>query len=112
MDLKGIYPALTTPFAPDGSVAIPRLRENIARYNKTRLAGYVLNGSTGESVLLRWDEIERVWEAARQAAAPEKLSSPERPRNPPPRPSTTPIAPRPSDATWPWCARRTTSSRR
>jgi dihydrodipicolinate synthase/N-acetylneuraminate lyase len=73
MDLKGIYPAVTTPFAPDGSVAIPRLRENIARYNKTRLAGYVLNGSTGESVLLRWDEIERVWEAARQAAAPGKI---------------------------------------
>ena len=73
MDLKGIYPAVTTPFAADGSVAIPRLRENIARYNKTRIAGYVLNGSTGESVLLRWEEIERVWEAARESAAPGKI---------------------------------------
>jgi 4-hydroxy-2-oxoglutarate aldolase len=73
MDLKGIYPAVTTPFATDGSVAISRLRENIARYNKTRIAGYVLNGSTGESVLLRWEEIERVWEAAREAAAPGKI---------------------------------------
>jgi 4-hydroxy-2-oxoglutarate aldolase len=73
MDLKGIYPAVTTPFAADGSVAIPRLRENIARYNKTRIAGYVLNGSTGESVLLRWEEIERVWESARDSAAPGKI---------------------------------------
>ena len=56
MNLKGIYPAVTTPFAADGSVAISRLRENIARYNRTRIAGYVLNGSTGESVLLRWEE--------------------------------------------------------
>jgi len=72
-DLKGIYPAVTTPFAADGSVALNRLRENIARYNKTRVTGYVLNGSTGESVLLRWEEIERVWEAARDSAAPGKI---------------------------------------
>jgi 4-hydroxy-2-oxoglutarate aldolase len=68
MDLGGIFAAVTTPFAADGSISIPRLRENIARYNRTRLSGYVLNGSTGESVLLRWDEIERVWEAGREAA--------------------------------------------
>lgn len=73
MDLRGIYPAVTTPFAADGSLAISRLRENLTRYNKTRVAGYVLNGSTGESVLLRWEEIERVWEAARDAAAPGKI---------------------------------------
>jgi len=73
IDLKGIYPAVTTPFAADGSVAISRLRANIGRYNQTRVAGYVLNGSTGESVLLRWDEIERVWAAARDAAAPGKI---------------------------------------
>src|SRR6185437_11060783 len=72
-DLKGIYPAVTTPFSADGSVALSRLRENIARYNKTRVAGYVLNGSTGESVLLRWEEIERVWDAARDSAAPGKI---------------------------------------
>src|SRR5262249_50267395 len=72
-DLKGIYPAVTTPFTADGSVALARVHENIARYNKLRVAGYVLNGSTGESVLLKWDEIEHVWEAARAAAAPGKI---------------------------------------
>src|ERR1700730_886423 len=73
MDLHGIFAAVTTPFAPDGAVSLERLRENITRYNQTRLAGYVLNGSTGESVLLRWEEIERVWETAREAAGPGKL---------------------------------------
>src|ERR1700690_4012305 len=72
MNLQGIFPAVTTPFAPDGGVSLARLRENIARYNQTRLAGYVLNGSTGESILLRWAEVDRVWEAAREAAAPGK----------------------------------------
>lgn len=71
--LQGIFPAVTTPFTSDGAVSLSRLRDNISRYNETRLSGYVLNGSTGESVLLRWDEIERVWAAAKEAAAPGKI---------------------------------------
>lgn len=71
--LSGIFPPLTTTFAADGSVDVIRLRENIQRYNGTRLSGYVLNGSTGESVLLRWAEIEEVWATAREAAAAEKI---------------------------------------
>ena len=55
------------------AVALTRLRENIARYNKTGLAGYVSNGSTGESVLLKWEEVYRVWETARDSAAPGKI---------------------------------------
>src|SRR5271168_1446509 len=73
MTLQGIFPPLTTPFAPDGTVALACLRENIARYNGTGLAGYVINGSTSESVLLRWEEIYRVWETAKDAAAPGKI---------------------------------------
>jgi 4-hydroxy-2-oxoglutarate aldolase len=73
MNLRGIFPALTTPFAADGSVALDKLRENIARYNATRIAGYVVIGSTGESVLLSFDEVERIWAAVREAAAPGKL---------------------------------------
>jgi 4-hydroxy-2-oxoglutarate aldolase len=72
MNLHGIFPPLTTPFAPDGSIAPTRLRENIARYNRIGLAGYVVNGSTSESVLLRWEEVYRLWETAKDAAAPGK----------------------------------------
>jgi len=73
MKLHGIFPPLTTPFNHDGSLALDHLRQNIARYNRTRLAGYVVIGSTGESVLLSRDEIERIWDAAREAASPDKL---------------------------------------
>ena len=73
MRFEGIFAALTTPFASDGSLALHKLRENLARYNGTHLSGYVIAGSTGESVLLASDEIDRVWNTARECAAPGKL---------------------------------------
>jgi len=73
MRFEGIFAALTTPFASDGSVALDRLGENIARYNRTHLRGYVVVGSTGESVLLGPEEIDRIWGTAREFAAPGKL---------------------------------------
>ena len=73
MKIEGIFAALTTPFAPGGSIAVDRFRENLARYNGTHLSGYVVVGSTGESVLLTFDEIDRIWSTAREFAAPGKL---------------------------------------
>jgi len=72
MKLQGIFPPLTTPFSNDGEIDLSRLQSNIRLYNQTRLAGYVMNGSTSESVLLTWDEIERLWAVAREFAAPGK----------------------------------------
>jgi 4-hydroxy-2-oxoglutarate aldolase len=67
--LKGIIPALTTPFEAHGAVALGRMRENIGTYNRTGLSGYLAFGSTGESVLLDRAEFERVLAAVREAAA-------------------------------------------
>jgi 4-hydroxy-2-oxoglutarate aldolase len=72
MNLHGIFPPVTAPFGADGAVALGRLRENLARYNRVGLAGYVMNGSTSESVLLRWDEVYRIWETAKETATPGK----------------------------------------
>ena len=73
MRFEGILAALTTPFASDGSLALDKFRENLARYNRTHLRGYVVVGSTGESVLLSFDEIDRLWNTAREFAAPGQL---------------------------------------
>jgi 4-hydroxy-2-oxoglutarate aldolase len=73
MKLEGIFSALTTSFSADGTVALDKLRENIGRYNQTKLTGYLSTGSTGESVLLEYEEIERIWMATREAAAPDKV---------------------------------------
>jgi 4-hydroxy-2-oxoglutarate aldolase len=73
MKLHGIFAPLTTPFDAEGSVALGQVRNNVALYNKTKLAGYVPNGSTSESVLLLWEEVYEIWEAVRDAAAPGKI---------------------------------------
>jgi 4-hydroxy-2-oxoglutarate aldolase len=73
MKLDGVFSPLTSPFAPDGGVALGCFRENIARYNQTGIKGYVINGSTSEAVLLQWKEVHSYWEAAREAAAPGKI---------------------------------------
>jgi 4-hydroxy-2-oxoglutarate aldolase len=69
MDLSGIFAALTTPFSPDGSVSLADLKHNIHRYNGTDLAGYVVLGSTGESVMLSGAEMDKILVAALEAVA-------------------------------------------
>jgi 4-hydroxy-2-oxoglutarate aldolase len=73
MEFRGIFPALTTPYEADGEVSLAGLKENIRRYNKTGLAGYVVIGSTGESVLLGREEADAILAAVKEVAAPEKL---------------------------------------
>jgi 4-hydroxy-2-oxoglutarate aldolase len=72
MDLRGIYPALTTPFAADGSVALDDLKHNVRRYNGTDVAGYAVMGSTGEAVMLTPVETDAVLATAKEAADPSK----------------------------------------
>jgi len=73
MKLNGIFTAITTPFNAEGAVAVDRLQENIARYNRLPLAGIVAVGSTGESVLLTRAEVEQVFSTVREAAAPGRI---------------------------------------
>jgi 4-hydroxy-2-oxoglutarate aldolase len=70
---QGIFPALTTPFEADGWVSLGGLKENVRRYNKTGLAGYLVLGSTGESVMLLRAEADAVLAAVKEVAAPGKL---------------------------------------
>lgn len=73
MEIRGIFPALVTPFAPDESVSLAAVKENIHRYNQTAVAGYVVLGSTGESVMLSRDEADSVLAAALESASPARL---------------------------------------
>jgi 4-hydroxy-2-oxoglutarate aldolase len=73
MGINGIFPALTTPFATDGTVSLSGVRQNIARYNQTAVAGYVVLGSTGESVMLSREEADSILVVAREAGISEKL---------------------------------------
>jgi len=73
MEIQGIFPALTTPFTSQEAIFFSALKDNIQRYNRTGVAGYVVLGSTGESVMLSRDEADSILVAAKEAAAPEKI---------------------------------------
>jgi len=65
-NLEGVSIPVPTPFRGD-DVAPDRLAANIARWNPTPLAGYVILGSTGEFPMLNEAERDRVLVAAREA---------------------------------------------
>src|SRR5882762_6345001 len=73
MFLHGIFPPITTPFYPDGNVYHKKLEANVERYSRTPSAGIVVQGSTGEAILLSDQERRDVLKTAIAAAAPNKV---------------------------------------
>jgi 4-hydroxy-2-oxoglutarate aldolase len=73
MLLNGIFPPITTPFYPDGQVYWKKLEHNVDRYSKTPVAGIVVQGSTGEAIMMSDQERRDVLKAAREACAPNKV---------------------------------------
>ena len=73
MKLQGIFPPIATPFDHNGDIYPAKVRHNVEKWNRTALSGYVVMGSTGESVMLTADEKYTMWELVAQHAAPEKL---------------------------------------
>lgn len=70
--LRGVFPAVVTPFSPDGDIAEEAFRRNLQRWNQFDLAGYLVVGSTGESVCLSADERARLVVWAREEIPAEK----------------------------------------
>jgi 4-hydroxy-2-oxoglutarate aldolase len=73
MLLSGIFPPITTPFYPDGEVYYKKIEANVERYSRTPVAGIVVQGSTGEAILLSDQERRDVLKTALAAAAPNKV---------------------------------------
>ena len=73
MLLQGIYPALTTPFYPDGRVYYRKIEHNVDRYSRTPVTGLVVLGSTGEAVMLSDEERREVLKQSRAFAGREKV---------------------------------------
>jgi len=73
MKLQGIFPPVATPFNHEGEIWKIKVQYNIEKWNQTGLAGYVVCGSTGESVMLTTEEKIRLFEWVAEYAAPDKL---------------------------------------
>ncbi|HZT28282.1 MAG TPA: dihydrodipicolinate synthase family protein [Bryobacteraceae bacterium] len=73
MKLQGIFPPITTPFDHNGNLYAAKLQHNLEKWNRTTLSGYVVCGSTGESVMLTAEEKVTLWELVAKHAAADKL---------------------------------------
>jgi 4-hydroxy-2-oxoglutarate aldolase len=73
LKLQGIFPPIATPFDHNGEIYKAKVRHNVEKWNKVGLAGYVVCGSTGESVYLTTEEKIQLWEMVAEYAASEKL---------------------------------------
>jgi len=73
MKLQGIFPPIATPFDASGNIYLSKIQHNVEKWNLTALSGYVVMGSTGESVMLMPEEKYTVWEQVAKFAAQEKL---------------------------------------
>jgi 4-hydroxy-2-oxoglutarate aldolase len=73
MKLQGIYPPIATRFDHNGDLWKLKVQHNIDKWNRTGLAGYVVCGSTGESVMLTEPEKIQLWEWVAEYTASEKL---------------------------------------
>jgi 4-hydroxy-2-oxoglutarate aldolase len=71
--LQGIFPPITTPFDHNGNIYSAKVQHNVEKWNLTTLSGYVVMGSTGESVMLTTEEKITLWEQVAKHAAPDKL---------------------------------------
>ncbi|MDR1534738.1 MAG: dihydrodipicolinate synthase family protein [Planctomycetota bacterium] len=68
MELRGIYPALVSPFNPDLSFNYGALREVVRETKKRGVHGFYVGGSTAETFSLSLDEREKALETVLDAA--------------------------------------------
>jgi 4-hydroxy-2-oxoglutarate aldolase len=55
--LQGILPPIATPFDHHGDLYKAKVQHNVEKWNRTGLTGYVVCGSTGESVYLSTETV-------------------------------------------------------
>jgi 4-hydroxy-2-oxoglutarate aldolase len=73
MKLQGIFPPIATAFDSEGNLFRAKIKHNVEKWNQTTLSGYVVCGSSGESVLLTTEEKLQLWGWVAEYAAPGKL---------------------------------------
>jgi 4-hydroxy-tetrahydrodipicolinate synthase len=71
-DLHGVFVPLVTPLQEDGRLDVDGFHRYVGGLAETSIAGIVVNGTTGESPTVSWEEVRLLTEAAREAARTQK----------------------------------------
>ncbi|EFM10274.1 dihydrodipicolinate synthase [Paenibacillus curdlanolyticus YK9] len=62
-ELRGIYVPVVTPFMPGGELDITSYHQHLGGLLRHDIQGLVLNGTTGESPTVAWEEVSRLMQA-------------------------------------------------
>jgi 4-hydroxy-2-oxoglutarate aldolase len=73
LKFQGIYAPLATPFDHNGDIYKAKVRHNVEKWNRVKLSGYVVCGSTGEGVYLTTEEKTALWGMVAEYAAADRL---------------------------------------
>ncbi|XP_072280869.1 4-hydroxy-2-oxoglutarate aldolase, mitochondrial [Pyxicephalus adspersus] len=73
LDISGIFPPIATPFNDRERVDYDRLAENLRKYSRTPLRGFVVQGSNGEYAYLSREERVEVVRKVREVVPKEKI---------------------------------------
>src|SRR5579863_5017968 len=73
MKLQGIFISVATPFNHRGEIWPIKVEHNVAKWNRTGVAGYVVNGVGSENASLSSEERTQMFDLVSKYAAPEKL---------------------------------------
>ncbi|TBL81796.1 4-hydroxy-tetrahydrodipicolinate synthase [Paenibacillus thalictri] len=67
-DLRGIFIPVITPFTPSGELDLDSYRTYAGHLVKQRIQGLVVNGTTGESPTVTWEEAAALLQATKELA--------------------------------------------
>jgi dihydrodipicolinate synthase/N-acetylneuraminate lyase len=73
MKLQGIFISVATPYNHRGEIWPIKVEHNVAKWNRTGVAGYVVNGTASENASLASREQARMFDLVTKYAAPDKL---------------------------------------
>jgi 4-hydroxy-tetrahydrodipicolinate synthase len=65
-DVRGVYVPVVTPFLPDGQLDLESYRRYVRKLVEHDINGLVINGTTGESPTLAWEEVCELVRATQQ----------------------------------------------
>ena len=73
MLLSGIFSPICTPFYPEGAIYYKKLESECRAMSRTPIAGIVVQGSTGEAIILSDEERRQVLKVAIDSASDRKV---------------------------------------
>lgn len=75
-DLRGIYVPVVTPFLPNEELDLDSYRNYLGKLLAHKIHGLVVNGTTGESPTVSWEEVSELVKSTKEVMKDKKISIP------------------------------------